>query len=126
MRQSAGQRFFQSRFIRRWGLAKDGERSRDAPVIIAVTLFGSHVAVRCTLICARYLLWVMSPEGQRSVYICDNAIIGGPVMAYDSICCAAECFSQIFAKKYFAAVGIIRFDLCAPLPWKVDCSSLSN
>lgn len=64
--------------VRRWGLAKDGERSHDAPVIIAVTLFGSRVAGRCTLICARYLPWVMSPEGQRSVYICDNAIIGGP------------------------------------------------
>lgn len=38
--------------------------------------FGSRAAVRCTLICPRYLLRVMSPEDQRSVYICDNTLIG--------------------------------------------------
>lgn len=38
--------------------------------------FGSRAAVRCTLICPRYLLRVMSPGDQRSVYICDNTLIG--------------------------------------------------
>lgn len=61
-----------------------GEHRREKPrrgSHHAVTLFGSVAAVRCTLICPRYLLPVMSPENQRSVYICDNTLIGWRVVS---------------------------------------------
>lgn len=81
--------------------------------------FGSRAAVRCTLICPRYLLRVMSPEDQRSVYICDNTLIGWCV---DSAVPHTTCKKD----KKKQRLQIIRFDLCALPRWKVDCSSPSN